>query len=111
MALILSSRAARQIFAFVDWNRLTEAPIVEWPWPAEPVHEPSEERLEQLKSAVALMVETGAIHPWCGICRSRDWHYDTGKTRYRTLAEAEGPLRAAEVDQARSREFFKASRN
>ena len=73
--------------------------------------EPSEERLEQLKSAVALMVETGAIDPWCGICRSRDWHYDTGKTRYQTLAEAEGPLRAAEVDQARSREFFKASRN
>ena len=73
--------------------------------------EPSDERVEQLKVAVAMMIERGAIDPWCGICRSRDWHYETGKTRYRTLAEAEIPLRANEAAQAATRDFLKGSRN
>jgi hypothetical protein len=73
--------------------------------------EPSEEKLAQLQSTVAKMIGQNMIDPWCGICRSRDWHYEQAKTRFRTMAEAEEPMREAEAMQAKAREFFKRSKN
>ncbi len=72
---------------------------------------PSNERLAAFKLVVAQLIEEKTINPWCELCHSRDWHYETGKTRYRTLAEAEIPLRANEAAQAATRDFLKGSRN
>ena len=72
---------------------------------------PSNERLAAFKLVMAQLIEEKTINPWCELCRSRDWHYETAKTGYRTMDEAEGPLRAVEAMQAQTREFLKRGRN
>ena len=73
--------------------------------------EPSEEHLVAFKDTIAACIAKGAIVPWCGICKSREWVYETGKTRYRTMEEAREPFAALAAEQAQAREFFKQSRN
>jgi hypothetical protein len=73
--------------------------------------EPSDDKLAEFKANVVRLVAVSAMDPWCGICQSRNWSYETKKTPYLTLEEAEGPLRMVEAMQARTREFFKGSRN
>ena len=72
---------------------------------------PSNERLAAFRLVVAQLIEEKTINPWCGICDSRDWHYEMAKTRYRTMEEAEGPLAEAQAAQAAAREFFRRSKN
>ena len=55
-------------------------------------------------------VQAGILNPWCDICRSRDLHTEDAPTRFRTLEEARPHLKALEALQARTREFFRASR-
>ena len=73
--------------------------------------EPSEEYLVVFKTTVAQSIAGGNVDPWCGICKSRDWHCETGKTPYRTMEEAREPLAALAAEQAQAREFFKQSKN
>lgn len=72
---------------------------------------PSNERLAAFRLVVAQLIKEKTINPWCGICDSRDWHYEMAKTRYRTMEEAEGPLAEAQAAQAAAREFFRRSKN
>lgn len=72
---------------------------------------PSDESLAAFEADVKEMVALKSINPWCGICNSRDWHYEMAKTRYRTMEEAEGPLAEAQAAQAAAREFFRRSKN
>lgn len=45
----------------------------------------------KLRRQVAELVKQGAINPWCAICGARQpsWRVETGRTRWRTLPEAE----------------------
>ena len=43
---------------------------------------PSNVRLAAFKLVMAQLIEEKAINPWCELCHSRDWHYETEKTRF-----------------------------
>jgi hypothetical protein len=68
-------------------------------------------RAAELKRKVEELVASGVIDPWCGICKSRAWHYETRATIYHTLAEAKGPLLESQLQQRRTAEFIHRSRN
>jgi hypothetical protein len=57
------------------------------------------------REAVAIMLRSGAIDPWCGLCRagSETWRYETRRSRFRTMAEAAPELRRSEEAQAMTR--------
>lgn len=58
--------------------------------------------LDPLRVAVAKLLRSGAINPWCGLCRAEaaTWRYEIGRTRFRTMAEAAPELKAMEAEQA-----------
>jgi hypothetical protein len=45
-----------------------------------------------LKNVLDAGIEAHMLNPWCGLCGSREWHYEDGATRFRTLEEAEPEL-------------------
>lgn len=57
------------------------------------------------------MVEAGAMNPWCGLCRSRDWHPEDRPTKYASMDEALPYLQEIEDRNAQTREFFRAGKN
>lgn len=57
------------------------------------------------------MVDSGAMDPYCGLCKSADLRIEVQPTKYRTMAEAKGPLQEAQAQQLATREFFRRSRN
>jgi len=61
-----------------------------------------------LREAIEAALHTGVLNPWCGLCKagSETWRYEVGRTRYRTMAEAENPLRENEAKQAATRAAF-----
>jgi len=63
-----------------------------------------------LRTTLLTLVAQGAHHPWCGICGARveGWTYETGRTPYATMAEAEPALRASEAAQAHTAARLKA---
>jgi hypothetical protein len=66
---------------------------------------------DHLRLMVEDAVGAGWLDPWCGICRSRDFHYEDGRTAFQTLAEAYPVMKALEDAQRRTREFMKAAKN
>jgi hypothetical protein len=58
-----------------------------------------------LRERITSMEEAGTMNPWCGICgaRSASWRVEVGRTPYRSMAEAEGPLQQNEAEQALAR--------
>ena len=48
-------------------------------------------------------VDQRVINPWCGICQSRDFYYEDGVTRFRTMEEAMPALEQGQRDQLASR--------
>lgn len=56
-------------------------------------------------------VKSGLLNPWCGLCQSRMLHIEIGRTHFRTMAEAEGPLRDLEAAQARTVAYLKSQQN
>lgn len=50
-----------------------------------------------LKIFVESLIETNTINPWCGICGSRNFRYEDGVTRYRTMKEATPDLQLAQL--------------
>jgi len=49
-------------------------------------------------------------NPWCGICKSRGLHPDDQATAFATMQEALPYLTANAEEQAKTREYLKASR-
>ena len=58
-----------------------------------------------MREEMAMILAFGVLNPWCGLCgaQSEAWTYETGRTRFATLEEAEPALRLAEAEQQRSR--------
>jgi len=63
-----------------------------------------------LRHAVSAALVTRQLNPWCGICGARveGWVYETGRTPYATMAEAEPALRASEAAQTHTAAILKA---
>jgi hypothetical protein len=61
-----------------------------------------------LRKFVEGMLQSGALNPWCGLCSARPstWRYELGRTRWRTIEEAEPHLRGSEAAQAVTRSLF-----
>lgn len=57
---------------------------------------------------LARMVEL-KINPWCGICGSAELHFETGRTRFPSLAVAMPILKIAEEDNLRTRKYLEES--
>jgi hypothetical protein len=64
---------------------------------AEQLKEQEQKVLESLDG----LISSGAINPWCAICRAKreTWRLETGKTSFRTLDEAMPALRLIEAKQ------------
>lgn len=60
---------------------------------------------ELLKTGLAAIAD-----PWCGICKSRELHFETAPTRFETMTEAAPHLRAEAEKQASARAFFQSLR-
>ena len=56
-----------------------------------------------LRKAVEQVLAAGALNPWCGLCGSRDWHYEDRATKFRTLDEARSELARLEAQNAAAR--------
>lgn len=67
----------------------------------------AEHALADLKRAVELATEVkGIVNPWCGICHSRNWHYEDGVTKFTSMAEAWPSLKECEREQMEARAAF-----
>jgi hypothetical protein len=44
----------------------------------------------ELRVVVGDLVERGVINDHCGLCGSRSWTYELGKTKYHSIEEAQG---------------------
>ena len=55
------------------------------------------------KEEVRVLVERRVIRDVCGLCGSKNWFYEDGATKFRTLEEAAPELRAFEFEQSRLR--------
>lgn len=63
-----------------------------------------EEAQRKLQGVIKQAVDAGGvINPWCGICQSRDFYYEDGVTRFRTMEEAMPALEQGQRDQLASR--------
>jgi hypothetical protein len=73
-----------------------------------------EEALQTFESMVLVATDGGGINPWCGICHSRDLHFEDGVTPFKTMEEAKPALEQTERDQLASRALIdevRASQN
>jgi hypothetical protein len=78
-------------------------------------YEPAEVKAEKIEQDLLNVFKTGLVNPWCGICGSRELHFEHGETRFTTIEEAQGSLRAMEAANMASRmmidEVKKRARN
>lgn len=58
--------------------------------------------LRVVRRAVERAVREKIINPWCSLCGAdhRSWHYEVGRTAFRTMEEAVPQLREIERQQA-----------
>jgi hypothetical protein len=64
--------------------------------------------IEPLREALRDAISAGVLNPWCGLCKARSetFRYETARTPYGTLEEAEPYLRRAERDQLAAAALF-----
>jgi hypothetical protein len=57
--------------------------------------------LTPLVSQVAKLLTERTLNPWCGLCAATadQWKYEVGRSRFRTMEEAEPMLRQVEGEQ------------
>lgn len=55
---------------------------------------------QALKEEIEKLIGEGSINPWCGICYSRDFTYETRRTRFATIEEAAPEVFALQVSNA-----------
>lgn len=62
-----------------------------------------EDGVDELRKKIAELLASRAINPWCGICHSRQehWQYEDSPTKFETMDEALPALR--EIEQANRR--------
>jgi DNA-directed RNA polymerase subunit M/transcription elongation factor TFIIS len=66
------------------------------------------EAIGQARAQWRAATESGQLDPWCGLCGSREIGYESGATRFRTLAEALPELRRIEAENLRTRAALSA---
>jgi len=57
----------------------------------------NEEMESYLKQVITGLEKQGRINPWCDLCGSRTFSYETGETKFTTIAEATPALKATEA--------------
>jgi hypothetical protein len=67
------------------------------------------EMTDRLREMFADFLKAGA-NPWCGICNSRNLHPEDAASIFATMAEAKPFIEKCALDQALTREYFKASK-
>lgn len=77
----------------------------------DPRNTADEEAETQLAATVGFLKSTGHLNPWCSLCRSQEWHYEIGTTRFYSMTEAMPYLEAYERRQAHTRELLQAAEN
>jgi len=67
-----------------------------------------EEIAKPLRVRIGLLLASGEINPWCGLCNAlaKTWRYELGPTLFRSMDEATPVLRKLEADQAATRALF-----
>lgn len=76
--------------------------------------DPHEVYMAMFQHQIEKWVAEKTINPWCGICNSRDWHYEARRTPWQTMEDAGPHLMQAELEQMLSRAVIdqrKAERN
>lgn len=71
--------------------------------------DPAIQTAEAAEAAIKSFVEA-AFNPWCGICGSKDLQYETGETKFDTVAEAMPHLLAEERKNSEALEFYEKLR-
>jgi hypothetical protein len=64
--------------------------------------EAENELIGKLKEGIDQLMAPGAGgNPWCGICGAEreTWHNEVGRTRWRSMADAGGPIRDNQIRQ------------
>lgn len=59
-----------------------------------------------LRYAVDEAVQAKVINPWCGLCGSRDWHYEDNPSKFGSMDEARPELERLERENATARAGF-----
>jgi hypothetical protein len=80
----------------------------------DPEELPHDVAMATFQSSIEEWVRKEVIDPWCGICHSREWHYEPAKTKYKTMEEAAVELSKIETANRASRRIvdqLKAERN
>lgn len=71
--------------------------LIAFAWEGEQSEQEKAER--SLKEQLGQLTAAGVLNPWCGLCKSRDFHYRTHRTIWKTLEEATPHLYEAERRQ------------
>lgn len=64
-----------------------------------------------LRDVVTLMIAEDLINPWCGICHSREFHYEDAATAFGSMEEATAAAKVLEEANMRSGKFLQSGRN
>ena len=59
-----------------------------------------------LRDIITRATERHWLNPWCGICKSREFIYEDGATKYATIEEARPHILELEAANARARSVF-----
>lgn len=71
--------------------------IVAVAWEGEESEKEQQER--EFKDGMQKVFDSRALNPWCGLCLSREFHYSTHRTVWKTVEEAKPHLYESEVRQ------------
>ena len=77
----------------------------------DPAATPEGVAVESLRTAVREGIASEFFNPWCGICKSREFHYEVGVTRFRTMEEAMPHLKETERQNAIARALLGGTQN
>jgi hypothetical protein len=69
------------------------------------------DKTEALRAHLKEMQKAKVLNARCGICGSRDLHYEDNATQYATMEEARAPLAESAAQQMVTRNFIRQSRN
>jgi hypothetical protein len=72
---------------------------------------PNESVMVGFRADVQKLLDSNAINPWCGICHSRVWHYEDGRTKFATMEEAQPFIDQTQRENEATRRMFANSQN
>jgi hypothetical protein len=62
-----------------------------------------------LRNALTQLVLDRVINNHCRICKSKKWHYESGRTRWRTMEEAKAPIEALQAANIASGDILESA--